>query len=100
VSSSSIQTDLAFDTPLPRTRYAYAKQMQALVEAVGDGKERSLREIETALGFRYGQSGISARTRDLHRGVPGFESWDSRHRQEKGLDGRTRHYYSVFRRDA
>lgn len=93
----SATTQLSFDqlsAPKPRG-YAYLKQALALCEAVGDGKWRSLTEIEAALCFKYSQTGLSARIRDLHRGcVPG---WTSEHMRDEKFN---RHYYRVFRRDA
>jgi hypothetical protein len=91
--SSAIQTELFAE--VPRAPYAYHVQMSALVAAVGDGQPRSLYQIEMALGFKYSQTGLSARIRDLRRGVPGFDSWSSR-RVVRG----NKNFYEIFRRDA
>jgi hypothetical protein len=70
---------------VPRS-YGYEKQMMALIDAVGDGVFRSLAEIESALGYRYSQTGISARLRDLRKNIPGFERWRMEHRREGRLN--------------
>lgn len=76
-----------------KPRYPYAAQMDALIKACGDGVPRSLAQIERTLSFKYSQTGISARLRDLRRGIEQFDAWTSQHTKADG-----RHFYSIRRR--
>ena len=77
--------------PLEPKSYAYRAQMEALIKACGDGQWRSLAQIEIDLAFHYSQTGISARLRDLRRGVPGFERWTS----ERKTESERRNFYRI-----
>jgi len=91
-------TQLTFaDIPVPKPkRYEFEKQARAICEAVGDGEYRSLAQIETALNYRYGQSGISARIRELHRGL--LPGWDSQHKTERANGAFTvHHFYRIWK---
>jgi len=75
-------------------RYEYSKQMEALIKACADGEWRSLAEFERALGYRYSQTGLSARIRDLRRCIPQFAEWTSEHVK----DTQSHHFYRIVRR--
>ena len=74
-------------------RYAYAKQAITMIDKLGDGVWRSLADMEQEMGYQYAQTAISARVRDLRRGVPGFEMWAAERKDENG-----RHFYRIRRR--
>ena len=74
-------------------RYSYAKQALTMIDKLGDGVWRSLAEMEREMGFKYAQTAISARIRDLRRGVPGLEQWTA---ERDVVDGRN--FYRVRRR--
>ena len=76
-----------------QTRYAYAKQAMAMIDALGDGAWRSLEQMQRELGYRYAQTAVSARIRDLRRGVPGFDLWTAERKVEGG-----RNFYRIVRR--
>ena len=80
----------------PKQPHDYSAQLRAIVGAIGDGELRTLAQIEAALDFRYAQTSISARIRELRRGyLPG---WSSEHVISKLPDG-PRNWYRVFRRE-
>jgi len=74
--------------------YAYRAQMETLIKACADGQWRSLAEFERALGYRYSQTGLSARVRDLRRGIAQFSEWTSEHVK----DEQNHHFYRIVRR--
>lgn len=91
----SVQLALPSMKP-PKQPHDYSAMLRAIVEAVGDGELRTLAQIEAAMDFRYAQTSISARLRELHRGyLPG---WDREHVVSKLPNG-PRHWYRVFRRE-
>jgi hypothetical protein len=74
----------------PKKTHDYSAQLRAVVEAVGDNVWRGLAEIEKAMNYRYSQTSIAARVRELRRGyLPG---WISEHKTENA-----RHWYRVRR---
>lgn len=89
----SAPQQLSFTDAPATPRYSYAKQALAMVSKLGDGVWRSLAEMEREMGFKYAQTAISARIRDLRRGVPGFELWTA---ERDSVDGRN--FYRIRRR--
>ena len=80
----------------PKPTHDYSAMLRAIVEAVGDGELRTLAQIEARMDFRYAQTSISARLRELRRNyLPG---WSSEHVVSKLPDG-PRNWYRVFRRN-
>lgn len=77
-----------YQTPESPKRHDYRKQLIAITEAIGDNAFRSLADIEKSLNYRYSQTSISARIRELHRGL--LPGWTSEHIKEFG-----RHFYRV-----
>ena len=74
----------------PRKAHNYEHQLRAVVEAVGDNVWRSLAEMEVKMRYRYSQTSLSARIRELRRGyLPG---WTAEHKTENA-----RHWYRVRR---
>lgn len=85
-----MSTQLAMFQGAPRRSHNYEHQLLAIVAAVGDGVPRSLAEIERAVQFKYSQTSVSARIRELRRGF--LHGWTSEHTKREG-----RHYYAVRR---
>jgi len=81
----------------PKKTHDYSAMLIALVDAVGDGELRTLAQIESRMDFRYAQTSISARIRELHRGL--LPGWSSEHVVSKLPEG-PRHWYRVFRRES
>jgi len=70
----SVQLALPTMKP-PKPPHDYSSMLRAVVEAVGDGQLRTLAQIEARMDFRYAQTSISARLRELRRGLlPGWTS--------------------------
>ena len=80
------------DAPAP-VRYPWAKQARDMVSKLGDSVWRSLAEMEREMGFKYAQTAISARIRDLRRSVPGLELWTA---ERDAVDGKN--FYRIRRR--
>lgn len=92
----SVQLALPTMKP-PKPTHDYSAQLRAIAEAVGDGELRTLAQIEARMDFRYAQTSISARLRELRRGL--LPGWSSEHVVSKLPNG-PRNWYRVFRRDA
>ena len=90
----SVQLTFA-DIPVPKQPHDYSTMLKTVVEAVGDGQLRTLAQIEAAMDFRYAQTSISARIRELRRGL--LPGWSSEHVVSKLPTG-PRNWYRVFRR--
>lgn len=86
----SVQLTLRTVPAIERPRYGYEHQALALIAAVGDGIWRSLAQIESELNFRYSQTGISARIRDIRKGL--VFGWSAERKVEEG-----RNFYRVKR---